>query len=285
MKITGINTHVPSSSNLHKVVQLGLKHIRIDINWCDIEPKKGEYQFDAIDAVVQLASKDKLRIFATIAYSPKWIGGRTSVPSAKDWSLCVSTVAARYKGKIEAYGLWNEPNLSSYWSGTIKDYIDIILIPGFNAVKENDALALVVAPDIATIGRDWPLWLDAMSNNKNMFDILAVHNYEDSPERMFKVFYHGVKWKPLQFFFPKYRPIKQYIDKVGKRTWLCEMGWASNKFGVFGQLERYNKFIKSTILPVERIYAYELRDDPVARTFWGLYYADGTAKPATRAFE
>ena len=283
MNITGINTHIPSPNQLHKVVQLGLKHVRIDINWEIVEPQQGIYNFDALDSAVNYAIKNKLKVFATIAYSPSWQGGRTAVPNTQEWSLFVTMMVRRYKGKIEAYGMWNEPNLPGFWSGTIQQYLNVILVPGWKAVKREHSSALVVAPDLATIGSQWPTWLDAMAEYKNAFDVLAIHNYEDTPAKMETTFYQG-GWKPLQLFIPKYRPIKQYIDKVGKPTWLCEMGWTSNRFGIDGQFARYKDFITSATLPVDRIYAYELQDDNNVEDRWGLYYADGTAKLATQAF-
>lgn len=285
MNISGINVHVPSEADLRRASKLGFSQVRIDIDWCNVEPRRGEYRFAPVDAAVDGAAAEKLKVFATIAYSPSWQGGRSAVPDVNEWRSFVTTVARRYKGKIEAYGMWNEPNLSNFWSGTISEYINLILVSGWDAVKKADPKALVVSPDIATIGRVWPEWMDAMASNKGFFDVLSIHNYESTPQKMINAFYHG-EWPFLQGFIPKFRPIKQYIDKIGKnRVWLCEMGWASNNVGLDGQLSRFREFLSSdTLLPVDRIYMYKLRDAPTEKDAWGLHRSDGTSKPAVQAF-
>jgi len=52
-------------------------------------------------------------------------------------------VAARYAGTIQAWGLWNEPNLTQFWSGTRQQFIDVVLKPGADAIHAANPSALV----------------------------------------------------------------------------------------------------------------------------------------------
>ena len=61
---------------------------------------------------------------------------------------------------MAAWGLWNEPNLPSYWQGSRREYIYQILIPGALAVRAADPSALVAGPDLAHLSSgSWDTWL------------------------------------------------------------------------------------------------------------------------------
>jgi beta-glucosidase/6-phospho-beta-glucosidase/beta-galactosidase len=43
------------------------------------------------------------------------------------WRTFVRAVATRYKGQIEAYEIWNEPNLKMFWTGSVEQLVTIQL--------------------------------------------------------------------------------------------------------------------------------------------------------------
>lgn len=283
MKIMGMNTHIPSSEELRLAKGLGCRQIRVDCNWFQVEPERGVYDFDTMDRIVSEAETLGLKLFITLAYTPAWMGHRTSVPDMQAWAVFVGMVAGRYKGKVEAYGLWNEPNLPSFFAGTMSQYIEVLLRPGWLEVRQHDPSALVVAPGISTSGSSWPTWMDAMVGERDYFDVFDLHCYKDTAGDLQKAFATGSnKW--LQWLVPKYRPYNPYIARIGKPAWLTEFGWASSKHGLEGQASRYFSFRDSVVLPVLLAYAYELKDANVSGIpQWGLLFNSGTGKPAARA--
>ena len=55
-------------------------------------------------------------------------------------------MAARYKGKIRAYQIWNEANLAREWDGkapNAKEYVDMLRLT-YQAIKKADPNAVVI---------------------------------------------------------------------------------------------------------------------------------------------
>src|SRR5262249_30178829 len=100
------------------------------VTWPELEPSKGQWEFGRLDRYVSLARQHGTGILLTLGGSPPWASARPQVPShytpgftaepadLNDWRTYVRTVASRYKGRIQAYEIWNEPNLKDFWSGT-----------------------------------------------------------------------------------------------------------------------------------------------------------------------
>jgi len=91
--------------------------IRLDLNWWGVEGCKGcPLQWDQLDAVVDAAAARGIRVLLILNYAPPWANGHpgdtTWFPTDDaDWSRIVAATVARYTGKIQAYEVWNEPNL------------------------------------------------------------------------------------------------------------------------------------------------------------------------------
>ena len=100
------------------------------VKWPDLEPSRGRWQFDTLDKYVALAEQHNTEILLPLAVTPQWASARPEVKSGwqkpgltaepretDDWQDYVRQVATRYKGRIFAYEIWNEPNLQQYWIG------------------------------------------------------------------------------------------------------------------------------------------------------------------------
>src|SRR5580658_6509043 len=72
-----------------------------------------------------------------------------------DWRTYVRTVVSRYKGRIEAYEIWNEPNLRDFWTGTL-DQMLTLTKEASQIIHSVDPKALVVSPSAtADYGIPW----------------------------------------------------------------------------------------------------------------------------------
>lgn len=164
----GINSHLPSPTDLDKIKAAGFHWIRVDFNWWAMEPSNNNFQWGQTDPVVNKAHEMGLNIFATLSYTPQWAaadqncqngagedGGCNPKPfaSVAEWQNYVSTVVTRYKGKITHWGMWNEPNLSHFYSGTEDQYVYDILIPGAQAAEGADPAAVILGPELAGLGK------------------------------------------------------------------------------------------------------------------------------------
>ena len=74
----------------------------------------------------------------------------TACPSREhfgDFNNFMGQMAARYKGKVQAYEIWNEENLAAENGGRVANaslYMDM-LVGAYDAIKAGDPMAIVVS--------------------------------------------------------------------------------------------------------------------------------------------
>lgn len=94
-------------------------------------------------------------------------------------------MAERYRGRVKAYIIWNEPNLAIEWSGQRPNAAAFtkLLKEGYQAVKAADPEALAVSADLAPTNSnditaiDGRLFLAALyrAGVGAYFDVLGAH--------------------------------------------------------------------------------------------------------------
>ena len=202
-----------------------------NVNWPNLEPKKGEWHFDVLDRDLALAQQNNVEVILPLAYSPTWASARpTEAPAwspgaaaepanLEDWKNYVRTVATRYKGRIAYYELWNEPNLSTFFSGSVDSMITLAQA-AYLIIKEVDPAAQVITPSASSLlmsGGDTGLtWLESYlaKGGANYADIIGYHFYQvtGSPETQAKL----------------YQPVRSIIaahNASAKPLWNTESGW------------------------------------------------------------
>ena len=88
------------------------------------DPDSPQYDWSNMDRLVRLANDNGLRILGTITgpgphFTTARPGSCRSVPCTRnpkpaDFGKFAAAVAKRYKGKIDYYSIWNEPNLENW---------------------------------------------------------------------------------------------------------------------------------------------------------------------------
>jgi LysM repeat protein len=164
---------------------LGVKWVKITVNWRKIEPTKGTPNFTELDSAVNAFNQAGISVMLTLTGAPDW-SRPTLTDVAKglneygppdalaDFGTFAGSVATRYKGKVQAYEIWTEPNLRRTWlepnvklievtqpNGTktqVPDarmsnlrYFDLFKA-GRDAIKAADAAALVITAGLAPTG-------------------------------------------------------------------------------------------------------------------------------------
>ena len=160
----------------------GVKTVRLFPEWRSIEPQKGQFKWDDTDLLVKNAAANKLEINAVLMGSPPDAKAIHAFPMERldDWSAWVSAVAARYRGKIRYWEVWNEGN-AGFNDGkhTTKDYAKLVAAT-YAAVKKADPEAKV---GLSVASYDAAYLYQTMvalkeSGKPGSFDFLAVHPYE-----------------------------------------------------------------------------------------------------------
>lgn len=286
----GMNTHVPTAALLNKCQAGNIAWARIDLDWFALQPTRTTYNWSSIDAVVSAASSRGINLYATLAYTPAWANGgldRTVPPTnPEDWKNFVRTVVNRYKANIRCWGLWNEPDISQFFSGTTSQYINIILVPGAQAVREADPTALRCAPDLAGNSN---FLRDVLNGAKDSIDVVTLHKYDEQVSQIMRK-WDGTRW-PWED--PNYKSVLQSTGAWGKAVWFTEVGWPTadgtfidtvteaQQAGLYTQL--LDQVRQRTW--INKIFFYELRDDPTAGVpKWGILNSDSSEKLAFAAY-
>jgi Na+-transporting methylmalonyl-CoA/oxaloacetate decarboxylase gamma subunit len=162
--------------------------------WRDIEGKgKGQYDWSTADRVVDQVEEFGLKLIVRVDKEPDWAG---PPPGNSDhFTDFISALATRYRGRIHAYQVWNEPNLAREWGNkppNAQEYTGM-LQKAYQAVKQADPNAIVVsaglAPTTELSQRAVPdsQFIQAMYNAgaKPYFDMLGAHGagYRAPPEK------------------------------------------------------------------------------------------------------
>ncbi len=173
--------------------------------WRDMEQiEKGHYDWYRPDLIVGMVEEHGLKLLARIDHQPFWAqadGGAAPVPSAppknyQDFGDFCHVFADRYKGRIGAYEIWNEPNLSREWGNkppNPAEYVQL-LAACYIGIKAADPEAVVISAGLAPTATDDPeiaipddAFVRGMyeAGGADYFDVLGVHaaGYMNPPER------------------------------------------------------------------------------------------------------
>jgi len=305
----GINVHAPQgaelAAQLDRVQAAGIGWIRIDFIWAAVEPARGKYDWRTYDAIAAAANARGLQVFATLAYTPGWATDGpaiTGVPrNPDDWRRICFRAAKRYRGKIRYWGLWNEPNLPRFWSGSRQEYVDIILKIGADAIHTGNPAAQVGGPELAhlTAGdADWYDWLRrTLLEAGDKLDFITHHCYDsdgnrDVTARLEAKTLFGGNPSYWDVVAPSVKEVLRSTGWLGKKPfWLTETGWESARTSESRQADYYSGLLTDwfTGQPgrdwINQIFFYELRDAPAPDGLtWGILRADGSPKPAYGAY-
>jgi len=174
--------------------------------WREIEGSgKGHFDWSVSDRVVAQAESIGVHVIARLDSDPTWASGQvypnadsilmTPPKNDQDFADFCYALASRYKGRIAAYQLWNEPNLSREWGGMAPDpeaYVRL-LKAGYEAIKRADPNAIVISAGLAPTTRRDRIAMPDTEYLKRMyaagaepyFDALGAHGagYKASPEK------------------------------------------------------------------------------------------------------
>jgi hypothetical protein len=304
----GVNIHIPQGpqliSTLDRVQAAGIGWVRIDFIWAVAQPAPNRYDWSAYDALAQAARVRGIEIFATLAYTPAWATAGpelTGVPAnPADWADFCGQAARRYRGSIKYWGVWNEPNLVRFWSGTRQQYLDLILKPCADAIHAAAPGAQVGGPDLAhlTAGdSDWFDWLrETLTQAGDRLDFVTHHLYDtdgnrDVTDKLEDSTIFGGRPSLWRTVAPSVEEVLRYTGWFGKPFWLTETGWESGRVGEDRQASYTAGLLGDwfTGAPgrdwIHKVFFYELQDPggEGAPTF-GLLRPDASAKPAYQAF-
>lgn len=147
-----------ATRDLGLIKDMGFRWVKQVFAWADIEgAAKGHFNWAQSDAVVQHANDYGLKLVARLDRSPGWTGaGQPNGPpqNYEDFGDFCYEMANRYRGRIHAYQIWNEPNLAREWGSrppNPQEYARLLGI-AYRRIKEADPNAIVISAGLSPTG-------------------------------------------------------------------------------------------------------------------------------------
>lgn len=195
--------------DMDQIKDMGFGWVKQQFAWRDIEgAAKGAFDWSRSDEIIYRANVKGLDVLARMDNAPDWAApgcydpSQASMGPAKnlqDWTDFLTAFVTRYKGRVRAYQIWNEPNLAREWCKRPPNPAEYaqLLKASYATIKSIDPNALVISagmtpttccpdggqalPDMTYFARLY----DAMGNNSaGYFDLLGVHaaGFKADPE-------------------------------------------------------------------------------------------------------
>jgi len=235
--------------DLRLVKEAGFTWIKQTFAWRDIEGAgKGIFDWSRADQVVDDALRYGFSIMARVDHQPDWARSGCSQQGPpnnyQDYADFLFALASRYRGRIRAYVVWNEPNLAVQWcdqSPDPKKYVKL-LKKAYQAIKQADPNAMVISAGLAPTGTGPPIampddeYLRKMyqAGVKGYFDVLGVHGagYKAPPEMSPDEVAKRPEYGGHRFFcFRRVEDLRAIMVQNGdgdKQVAVVEFGWTSD---------------------------------------------------------
>ena len=239
--------------DLNLMREAGFRWVKQTFAWETIEGYgKGHLDWSFSDRVVQQVNDSNLKLLARISIDPQKQNFWAGLPpeSADHFADYVFAVASRYSckpgavGCIQAYQIWNEPNLSREWGSRRPDPAQYVYFLGkaYDAIKQANPNAIVVSAGMAPTGDDnetamadqlfYERMYEAMGGNSDgYFDALGVHGvgFAAPPELDPATVAEEPRYGGHRFFsFRHVEDIRAIMVEHGdadKQIVLLEFGW------------------------------------------------------------
>jgi polysaccharide biosynthesis protein PslG len=172
--------------------EAGFTWVKQRFEWRNIEKvRKNEFEWHEPDLVIDKINKSGLGIIARLDNQPDWARKDKIFPASgppdniEDWKDFVQDFAERYKGKVQIYEIWNEPNISREWGNLKPDakaYTEMLRV-SYTEIKKIDPNAIIVSAGLSPTTEQSEraisdvVFLREMYANgaKAYFDMLGVH--------------------------------------------------------------------------------------------------------------
>ncbi len=213
------NSHLNLPHEFDLMVGDGVENVRAAFDWAAAQPYESWSQVPAADAsqfvsgpdnvpttfavtdpLVANAAQHGMTLLPVVVYSPYWdaVTKGSRVEPAKDapYANFLTALIQRYgphgtfwsthpdipKRPIRAWQVWNEPNVSLYWS--VKNFQSsyvALLKAAHQAIKHADPGAKVVLAGMPNYSWDYLAGIYRIHGARSLFDEVAVHPYTYQP--------------------------------------------------------------------------------------------------------
>jgi hypothetical protein len=280
----------------------GSRWVRLNVEWGSTETSNNSYDswmLNHYDRAVDSARSAGQKVLMLVSQSPRWASGSSNKQAPPqnpaDYADFVRFLAARWAGKVEAWEVWNEPNIDRFWpTGANPAEYTELLKAAYPAIKAGDPNAKVVFAGPST--NDYKFIEGAYAAGaKGYFDVMSTHPYScKSPEAVWES-----NGRISQFAYLGYREIRKSMLARGddKPIWFTEFGWSTStqECGV-SEATQADYLTKAFKLAAQDSYVqvafwynfrnnYWMHDADDIESRYGLLRSDFSRKPSYDAFK
>lgn len=195
------------------VAPLGIKTVRLQGGWAKCERRKGVYDFAWLDRIVDYLAAQGVECAIETSYgNPIYPGGGTvdlaagfptSETALKAWDAWVGALARHFKGRVNRFMMWNEPDIRPMDGSPAKtpEQIAAFNVRTARAILKECPDAKIAALSLAM---NDPAYFEkcikAFGDDVKLFDSFIYHGYYPAPESA----YDAVK--KMQAILAKHAP-------------------------------------------------------------------------------
>lgn len=288
---------------------IGFDWLRQEVRWAAVEWPQGQYNWAELDRLVADASEAGIKILLQVGGFPPEDPPRqrdelTLTPEEMArYADLLGRIAARYRGQVQAYEIWDPPNAAPAWGGNgvmpAADYVQLLTL-AHAAIKAADSRAIVVTAALIPTGSHNPreaiepaAYLEQMyqAGARGRFDAVGAQSWgynnppADDPTRStadsttFKGDWH-LYFRSFELLYPVMR---KYGDGA-KQIWLVKFGWASSGTPIPGREYAADNTEQEQALYLVDAYAIgRARPYVGLMAFWNFNFAPQVAADDIRA--
>ena len=247
--------------NYYKSVSqdLGLRWVKQQVRWDEIEPQPGDIDWTLLDFVIASARRFDIKMLLSIVTSPAWArdpetdheqNGPPADPAS--YANFAAEILRRYPGGVHAIEVWHEQNIAREWTApaglNAASYVSL-LRETYQAVKAVDPGVIVISGALSPTGVDDGIgavdnfrymdaqiqaglldYADCVGAHHNGYNISPDHRYNEIPADS-AALYRGPFDNPHHSWSFR-STLEGYANRIlaaGYDTMLCvtQFGWPS----------------------------------------------------------
>jgi hypothetical protein len=227
----------PFASEWALMASSGVENVRVAFDWRTAQPSEGgPIDFSATDAAVSAAAQQRLPVLPVVHRTPEWAAARPGDGAASAprgtaaYTSYLTALVGRYgpagslwserpdlpRLPIRDWQIWNEPNLTRYWTTQpfAKPYVKLLRASrrALRAADPGSRTILAGLPNESWIA----LRKVYKAGGRGTFDAVALHPYTGRPRNVIKL---------IEF---ARREMRRFHDGR-KPVWLTELSWPASQ--------------------------------------------------------
>ncbi len=171
---------------VEKADELGIKWVRLSVDWPSVQDDEGKYHFELTDAAITALVKKGMTIYLCLHSGHPTLSGNLPPFNKKQgldrWLAWVEVMLTRYRDQVDHWEIWNEPNYPSFWKpeSSPGDYTRLVASTA-PLIRKADPGCKIICGGVARF--DVPYLQQLMKEGiAEHVDVLAVHPYHEIPE-------------------------------------------------------------------------------------------------------